>query len=388
MDLKFTTAGEYVQMQVDISSEEIYKRDSTGKIRVWWYDVGTDTQEWAWRINSGIKDGKIVTSEWKYVEQKNVGKTNETSLQEQANLEAHAEMKKKLERGYFSKIEDIDSFEKVKPMLAAKYENAKLNWGKEVYFSQPKLDGIRCVARKDGLWTRQGKEIVSVPHIMDDLKEFFDVYPDAILDGELYNHDLRDDFNKITSLVRKTKPTQADIKEAATLVQYHVYDLVRSDKMVFGDRITKLSVESTFGYSIRIVKTNRVNNQEEIDNLYGDYLQDGFEGQMIRLDKKYEENKRSKSLLKRKEFLTDEFKVVSVEEGKGNWSGHIKRFVLELADGTQFGAGVRGTQEVMKALFESNEKPNWATLRYFTPTPDGIPRFPVVIDWGVGQRED
>jgi hypothetical protein len=59
-----------------------------------------------------------------------------------------------------------------------------------------------------------------------------------------------------------------------------------------------------------------------------------------------------------------------------------------LPNGTQFGAGVRGTQEVMKALFESNDQPNWATLRYFTPTPDGIPRFPVVIDWGLGERED
>ena len=388
MDLKFTTAGQYVEMQVDISSEEIYKRDSTGKVRVWWYDVGTNTQEWAWRINSGIKDGKIVTSEWKYVEQKNVGKVNETSLQEQANLEAHAEMKKKLERGYFSKIEDIDSFEKIKPMLAAKYEDAKFDFEKNIYFTQPKLDGIRCIARRDGLWSRAGKEIIAVPHIMDDLKEFFKLFPDAILDGELYNHDLRDDFNKITSVVRKTKPKSSDIEEAKSLVQYHVYDMVRSDEIAFGDRITKLSTEQSFGDSIKIVKTNRINNQEEMDNFYGDYLQDGFEGQMIRLDQRYQQNKRSKSLLKRKEFLTDEFKVIGVEEGKGNWSGHIKRFILELPNGTQFGAGVRGTQEVMKALFESNESPDWATLRYFTPTPDGIPRFPVVIDWGKGKRED
>lgn len=388
MDLKFTTTGDYFKMEVVNVSTRIYKRDSTGKVRVWWYETGTNNQDYAWRANSGIKDGKIVTSEWKFVEQKNVGKANETSLEEQSILEAEAEKKKKLERGYFSNLNDIDSFEKVKPMLAAKYENAKFDWNKNVYFSQPKLDGIRCVARKDGLWTRQGKEIVSVPHIMDDLKEFFERNPSAILDGELYNHDLRDDFNKITSLVRKTKPTNADIKEASSLVQYHVYDMVRSDDMKFGDRITNLATTTDFGDTIRIVKTNRINNQEEMDNFYGDYLQDGFEGQMVRIDASYEQNKRSKSLLKRKEFLTDEFKVISVEEGKGNWSGHIKRFVLQLEDGTQFGAGVRGTQEVMKALFESNEKPEWATLRYFTPTPDGIPRFPVVIDWGTGQRED
>jgi hypothetical protein len=130
IDLKFTTAGDYFMMRVENTSTQIYKRDSTGKVRVWWYDTGTDGQGWAWRVNSGLKDGKIVQSEWKFVEQKNIGKVNETSLEEQSILEAEAEKKKKLERGYFSNIEDIDSFEKVKPMLAAKYENAKFNWDK------------------------------------------------------------------------------------------------------------------------------------------------------------------------------------------------------------------------------------------------------------------
>jgi DNA ligase-1 len=125
-----------------------------------------------------------------------------------------------------------------------------------------------------------------------------------------------------------------------------------------------------------------------MDQRYGDYLEAGYEGQMIRENAEYEQNKRSKSLIKRKEFLTDEFHVIAVEEGKGNWAGYIKRFILQLPDGREFGAVVRGTQEVMKKLFESNEKPTWATLRYFTPTPDGVPRFPVVVDWGVGQRED
>jgi DNA ligase-1 len=145
--------------------------------------------------------------------------------------------------------------------------------------------------------------------------------------------------------------------------------------------------EQGFGGCVRTVKTTRVYDQGNIDELYGEYLEDGYEGQMIRLNAPYE-NKRSKYLLKRKEFLTDEFPVVGMEEGKGNWAGYIKRFILELPDGRTFGAGVRGTQEVMKQLLESDETPTWATLRYFTPTPDGVPRFPVVVDWGTGERED
>jgi DNA ligase-1 len=135
------------------------------------------------------------------------------------------------------------------------------------------------------------------------------------------------------------------------------------------------------------VDTLRITGQDNLDALYADYLENGYEGQMVRLNKEYQ-NKRSKYLMKRKEFLSDEFKVIAMEQGQGNWTGYVKRFILELPNGTQFGAGVRGTQDTMKTLFESNKTPDWATLRYFTPTPDGIPRFPVVVDWGYGSRED
>ena len=378
-------------MEIIAGTSTLYKRDSKGGVRIWKGEVAEENTNYFWRAISGLEDGKLVESGWKIVEQKNVGKANETSLQGQAEAEMLADFKKKLERGYFRLKEDIDTFEKIKPMLASKYEDAKIDFEKNVYYTQPKLDGIRCIARRDGLWSRAGKEILAVPHIMDHLKVFFDKYPNAILDGELYNHQLRDDFNKITSLVRKTKPTAEDIAEAKELVQYHVYDVIQmpdKEEKKFSDRIDWFYSQG-FSGSVQAVETRRVLDQDQIDRNYGDDLEDGFEGQMIRVDAVYEQNKRSKSLIKRKEFLTDEFPVVAVEEGKGNWSGHIKRFILALPGGTQFGAGVRGTQDTMKAMFESKQTPQWATLRYFTPTPDGIPRFPVVIDWGFEkERQD
>ena len=376
-------------MKVIHKTTELYKRDTKGKVRVWWAEAGTDGEQWGWRANSGVQDGKIVTSGWKYVRQKNVGRANETSLEEQAVAEMTAEFDKKSEKEYFNELTNVDSYEKFKPMLAAGYESHNFNFEANQYFSQAKLDGIRCIARADGLWTRAGKEIVSCPHISEYLKPFFEKHPNAILEGELYNHDLKDDFNKITSLVRKTKPKPEDIEECAELVQYHVYDCVpgvESRSCSFEDRYNFV-YDQGFGGCVQTVKTARVYDQTNIDELYGKYLEDGYEGQMIRINAPYE-NKRSKYLLKRKEFLTDEFSVVGVEEGKGNWAGYVKRFILELPDGRTFGAGVRGTQDVMKRLFEAEEKPTWATLRYFTPTPDGVPRFPVVVDWGAGERED
>ena len=368
------------------NSATLYKRDSAGNARIYRGEVAEEGGNWFTRTITGLEDGKQVRSGWRIVEQKNVGRSNETSLEEQAFAEMTADAMKKLERGYFSDIKKVDTFDKIKPMLASKYEDATLVWGLETIFSQPKLDGIRCVARANGLWTRAGKELVSIPHINEELKEFFENYPDAILDGELYNHDLRENFNKITSLVRKTKPTEADIVEAKGLVQYHVYDLISSPE-VFSDRMNFLRIALDVP-SVEIVDTNKVETADELDDLYGAYLEDGFEGQMVRKDELYQQNKRSKYLIKRKEFLTDEYDVIRVEEGKGNWAGHIKRFVLQTENGQEFGAGVRGNQEVLSALFKSGETPTWCTLRYFAPTPDGIPRFPVIIDWGMGQRED
>lgn len=371
-------------MNYTTMSRPLYKRDTTGNVRVWQMELGWDSEDVAaHRSHTGIKDGAIVTSEWKLASAKNVGRSNATTAREQAESEIANLYVQRLDRGYFESEADIDTFDKFKPMLAVEYDATKVNFEDEIY-SQPKLDGIRCIARKDGLWSRQGKPIVSCPHIEEALKPVFDTYPNAIIDGELYNHMFKDDFNKITSMVRKTKLKPEDFDESRRLVQYHVYDFY--DDTNFATRSSTLR-HMGLEDPIVCVDTLQITGQDNLDALYGDYLEKGYEGQMVRLNKEYQ-NKRSKYLMKRKEFLSDEFKVIAMEQGQGNWTGYVKRFILELPNGTQFGAGVRGTQDTMKTLFESNNTPDWATLRYFTPTPDGIPRFPVVVDWGYGSRED
>ena len=114
-----------------------------------------------------------------------------------------------------------------KPMLAYPVSAKPIDYSKPT-FIQPKLDGVRCVIQYgDGVspgaiaYSRTGKEWKNIEHILAQLKPFFAKYPNVILDGELYNHDLRDDFEKIISLVRKTKPTDEDRLEASKLTQFH-----------------------------------------------------------------------------------------------------------------------------------------------------------------------
>ena len=400
-------------MKHRVSMPTLYKRDTAGRIREWTVEYGyNDDDNAGTRTVSGLTDGKKVTSVWNITEAKNVGRANATNAREQAVSEAQSLWDINVEKEYFENVADIDSYTKFKPMLAHDYTKRPQSSG----YSQPKLDGIRCIADKNGLWTRSGKEITSCPHIWYAVEPILRENPNMVFDGELYNHELKEDFNKITSLVRKVKTTEADRAEAAKLVQYHVYDCYDHDQpdLTFEKRWNSFANIFWFVEDVKIVpsestKSNtyealsdtqpRVGNvvktvrpywcdtQEELDAEYSIYLEQGYEGQMVRNDTPYE-FKRSKNLLKRKEFITEEFRVVEVLEGSGNWAGYAKRFILEMADGTQFGSNVRGSQDQLRALLHADEQPTWATCRYFELTPDGVPRFPVVIDYGIGERED
>ena len=120
------------------------------------------------------------------------------------------------------------------------------------------------------------------------------------------------------------------------------------------------------------VRTDICETQEELDVCYSDYMENGYEGQMVRNNGRGPmKNKRSKNLLKRKD-QSEEYKVVEMLEGPCNWAGYAKRFMLELPDGRKFGSGIRGQQAQLKALWESKMSEDWATCRFFDYT-DGIP---------------
>lgn len=350
--------------------ETLYKRDSKGKIREWYMEVEGDS----YRTVSGLADGQKTTSTWKKATGKNLGRANETTPEEQALAEVQAVYTKRLDGEYHRSLEDVDQKRFFKPMLATKWEDRKDKLDYPVYV-QPKLDGIRCVASRDGLYSRSGKAITAVPHIWRSLEPIFNAQPDLVLDGELYNHMLKEDFNRIVSLVRKTKPTEADLEDSEMFIKYHVYDIA-SDKGNFGERIAKLQrlrVED-----VAIVPTDIATTEEDVDEIYGGYIEFGYEGGIVREDKPYEQ-KRSKTLIKRKDFEDEEFEILRVEEGLGNWSGYAKRIVFRNNDGREVGAGLAATQEQAKKILEEADEyvGKQVTIRFFTRTPDGVPRFPV-----------
>jgi DNA ligase 1 len=371
---------------------KLYKIDTKGQTRVWWmeHNVGMD----GYRTHSGIDGGKIVVSGWTYPEAKNVGRANATTVEEQIWCEIDAEYVKKQNQGKYHATLSSAKLRGAKfheCMLADKYDAKKHN--KFPYFSQPKLDGVRCLISKDGMQSRNGKPLVACPHILEALDPFFQAFPDAILDGELYNHELRDNFEKIISLVRKTKPTTQDYIEASKLVQYHVYDVIMDgpfvDRLAFINR--HISRGNSFGNryypTVQAVKTTNIQDEHDLEMMLEHYLEMGYEGQMLRVPDSPYEGKRSKNLIKHKEFEDDEFEIVSIEEGKGNWADAVKRIEIRLKDGTTQFAGVRGSFDTLHDLLYNDYGYTSVTVRYQNKTDDGKLRFPVVVAFWKGDRD-
>lgn len=366
----------------------LFKLGAGGETREWFLEFGETAEgQGGYRSFSGIVDGTLTDSGWTHTQAMNVGRSSETNSVEQARAEITAHYEKKRKRGYFDSIEEIGNVPFTKPMLATDVAKVKGFDYKDAY-TQPKLDGIRCLVMENGMWSRTGQRITTLPHIYNALAPYFAIDPDAVFDGELYNHDLKDDFNQITSLVRRETVTQDQAADAERLIQYHMYDMVSEEP--FADRVDTLAkawAQLGAPQQLQLVPTTTVSSKEDADKAYAAAAEAGYEGLMIRANVPYQHT-RTKALLKRKEFDTDEFEVKEVLEGEGNWRGYAKKFVIKLKDGTTAGAGVRGTQADLAALLINPEKPTWATVRYFGMTPAGKPRFPVVIDYGTGKRND
>jgi DNA ligase-1 len=337
-----------------------------------------------YRTMSGLLDGKQAVSGWSQATA-----ASQANDEDQAMFEVRAKYQHQLDREYRRSVGELGDVknEFVEPMLAKTYTDFP-----GPGFSQPKLDGIRCIAKAEGLFSRQGQPIIAVPHIHAALAPLFEADPDLILDGELYNHDLRDDFGAISSIVRKKNPTPEQLEKAEAVMQYHVYDIIDADpEATFGYRTTRVKtlLDMLDCSWIVPVETILTETKDEATIAYGNFVEEGYEGGMFRLDKPYELGRRSKALLKRKEFITEEFPVTALVEGNGNWAGAVKRVELVAKNGKPFGAGIRGSHgELAKLLGDKVGPDAEATVRYFMLSPDGIPRFPVVIDYHPNGRKD
>lgn len=378
----------------------LYKLTSTGKVVQQWtisVDDATITTTY------GQVGGAMQTTSDTLTEGKNAGKKNATTPAQQAVAEAKAKWEKQKKARY---VEDLAAAQRgevddvieggVVPMLAKTWEDH----GHKVSFPvavQPKLDGHRCVAVVEvavlesmppqpqvtvSLWTRTRKRIKSMPHIEAELRGLVEtalanepaIPWRFVLDGELYNHTYRDRFEDLTSLIRPDEP-----RPGHDVVEYHVYDVVGDAG--FLQRFRTLEPLLSGGSKVKLVETRWCDNEARLACHYDHFKKAGYEGAMVRSLGRGYEHKRSDQLLKMKDFVDAEFKVVRLEEGRGKLQGHVGAFVCVTEDGKEFAAKMVGTTERLREAWLQPEK--WIgrrmTVKFQGKTAEGLPRFPSAL---------
>lgn len=368
----------------------LYKYSSTGKITQWRVFVKGKNLY----TEDGYTGGKLKTSKPTICEVTNEGKKNERSAEEQALLQAASRFKKKKDEGYAEDVKESGA-KHYEPMLAESYRDVDTGntekwvqsavWDKPCKkFAQPKLDGLRSINKEKQLTSREGKHFVTCPHLLQDV---------MILDGELYNHKFKNDFNAIVSMIKQQKPTDEDIAHAKKYAQMWVYDApgVKGDFETRYKALQKFFNEckEPFMKGFVLVPTFEVKNEEELKEYHEKFKALGYEGTILRVSENEYENSRTRQLIKYKDFIDEEFLIVGSIEGKGGRKGTIGKFILQHDKNPEqtFKCNVKGNHDYLRQVWKDREKfvGKQATVQYFNRTPlkkDGtgnVPRFGYII---------
>lgn len=336
---------------------KLYKIDNKNKLRI----LEIYAQDNKVIQKHGLVDGKLVVNESVCVG-KNIGKSNETTPQQQAVLEAESKLKKKVDEGYVNTPEEASTQEVILPMLAKDY---KKEFKKVQYpcYIQPKLDGMRALKSNNRLISRKGLAIETLPHLSAIV-----LGSDITIDGELYAHGLS--FQENMKLIKKNRPESVNVK-------YHVYDMI-SD-LPFGRRIQLLHEVVKDIKDIEVVETYIINSEEELKHFHSQFIQEGYEGTMVRWGTEgYQMDKRSSNLLKYKDFIDEVATIISIVPSEKR--PEHAQFICEM-NGKVFGCGMKFSHADRVEMLQNKENyiGEKAELRFFEYTDDGTPRFPVCI---------
>ena len=374
----------------------LYKKTKTGKIQTW--EIMTEGCNIITKF--GQLDGKIQETVDVISSGKSIGSIAETTILEQADAEAKAKHTKQLKDGYVDSIEAAENDEVneefvlggIEPMLAKVFEDEK---DKVVFplMIQKKLDGTRIlvevsmtngIAICNKIWSRSRKPVTSLPQIMKQVENAMNKHgyiPDCTMffDGEAFLHsENADNFEEIISAVRKEDPS-----EASSHIEFWCYDVFISNQPELAFEYRKNAINHLKGQkNIVIVPTEIVNSEEEIDALWKQYTDEGFEGAIVRNPKAPYQHHRTKDLLKYKKFRDAEYKIIGYNEGRGKLKNCLATFLLVDEKGVTFKCKPKMPNDVLKDMWKEKESfiGKMLTVKFFSFTnKNHVPRFPVGI---------
>ena len=352
---------------MNVGETVLYIKDNRGVLR-----------EWAISCEDGeivIRYGQEGGSMQYQTEEVPEGKATRT-LEEQIMSRMASRISKQRDRGYTPWREEAlnatrptNQLGLPKPMLAHKIANVK-NINYEGAVTQPKFDGNRCLIYNEGgvnkAYSRNGKPIEAIDHILQEIK-----IPEwVIMDGELYAHGYP--LQTIVSWIKRKQPNTA-------LLRYHWYDVVARD-LTYNERSALIGSLPT-GDAVSPVYGDPISSYEDVLTNFRRYREEGYEGAILRWgDSGYEDGKRSKSLVKIKEWHDDEFLILDIIPSREGWG----ILVCELQDKTgTFRVSAPGDMVQKKWALQNKERfiGRHVTVEYANLTADGIPFHPVAINY-------
>lgn len=343
----------------------LFKKDKSGTIREWNVSVSGNKIT----VAHGVMGGEIQTKET-FAKGKNKGRANETSDEQQAQLEAESKWNEQVQRNGYREWDNLDAPSLyLEPMLALDATKVmhRVDFSKAV--AQPKLDGVRCIWRPDlqKLQSRKGTFYDAPEHIVEQLQG-----TEVPVDGELYLHGVP--LNLILGASRKAN----DLTEK---LQFHIFDIADTTKTYLERHrdLERLFTQKYVGTTHLDFVSWVTVKQDTLLQQHNEWVQQGFEGLMIRhLDGLYAAG-RSADLFKYKAFKETEYKITAVREDRDG--GAVLTMVTE--EGTPFSSRPRGTLEYRASLLDGKCIGQWATVRYFAITEaERVPQFPVVVAIG------
>lgn len=354
---------------------ELFRRTKQGKTMSWKIIVEDDS---FYTISQYLPNGKQKISDKTICTPKNVGKTNETSAQEQAYKQAHSLWTKKKQQQFQEQLptEGISEPQYIRPMLAQTYSEKTDKKLPLVFGIVPKLDGVRAIAHSDRMYSRNGHEFPFLTHIKKQLETLIGS-SDIVLDGELYTHHFT--FNDLMKLIRPTK----NQSENETLLQYWIFDIVSDDP--YETRMSHMrSLQKRYNTlfpsceTIQFLYSTPI-QRDELSAYHELFLEHGYEGSILRnLHAPYQKGVRSFDLMKYKSFQDDEFEIVDFRSGNGSDTDAVI-LQCKTKDNKLFFVKPKGSLDYRQELYRCGKTliGKWLTVRYQELSTDGIPRFPV-----------
>ena len=360
-----------------VEQRVLYGLTSKDKTKVWQVSV-LSLEDGTAAIDQeyGELSGKLQTNRKIVREGKNIGRANATNPLQQAIAEAESKFRaKKTKEGY---SEDKDNLRVPKlPMLALKFNDRKKDIVYPCYV-QVKIDGCRCFCEKTSdteivYTSRKGKSITTLDHITPSLLNIMSI--GQILDGEVYNKDMS--LQQVMSAVKKQRPESLKL-------ELWLFDIADTTLAYAARYIKYISLPAQ--PNIVQVPAYLVNNEEEIHEYHYKFIQDGYEGIMIKnCGGGYKFKHRSKDLQKLKSFEDAEFEIIGSYDGVGTTYEGLITFLCRTKEGVEFGCNPKGSHEAKQQMWKDREDyvGRFLTVRYQGYTDEGSLVFPV----GVGFRD-